>query len=70
VSKIRGGWFKSSFSNTGGCVEVNLSDVVQVRDSKDPHGAVLTFTAHEWCAFLQGVLQGEFDLQSSPEGLS
>jgi hypothetical protein len=40
-------WQKSSYSGNGGgdCVEVarNLPHVVAVRDSKDPHGPVLTF---------------------------
>jgi hypothetical protein len=35
---------------------------VAVRDSKDPAGPVLTFTAPEWSAFLAGVRDGEFDL--------
>jgi Domain of unknown function (DUF397) len=36
--------------------------MVQVRDSKDPSGAVLTFNRREWDAFLLGVRNGEFDL--------
>jgi Domain of unknown function (DUF397) len=35
-------------------------DAVLVRDSKDPDGAVLTFTVEEWDAFQAGVLAGEF----------
>jgi hypothetical protein len=35
---------------------------IQVRDSKDPHGPVLTFTAKEWAAFVGGTKDGEFDL--------
>lgn len=55
-------WFKSSRSNPGGCVEVRfLDDSVQVRDSKDPQGPVLTFTNREWTAFLEGVRFNEFD---------
>lgn len=49
-------WRKSSRSNGlgGNCVEVadNLSGVVGVRDSKDPHGPVLTFTPAAWRSFL------------------
>ncbi len=45
-------WVKSSYSSgTGGqCVEVarNVPGVVAVRDSKDPGGPVLRFTAGEW----------------------
>ncbi|MFE9958564.1 DUF397 domain-containing protein [Micromonospora sp. NPDC005299] len=49
-------WRKStrSGSNGGACVEVadNLPGVVGVRDSKDPAGAVLTFTPRTWRAFV------------------
>ncbi|GAA2294403.1 DUF397 domain-containing protein [Streptomyces violaceusniger] len=35
------------------CVEVatNVSDVVAVRDSKDPEGRILRFTPAAWAAF-------------------
>ncbi len=59
-------WQKSSYSgsNGGQCVEVarNLPGVVAVRDSKDPDGPRLVFTAGEWRAFSDGVRQGEFNL--------
>jgi hypothetical protein len=48
-------WRKSSRSNgSGACVEVatNLTDLVAVRDSKDPHGPVLTVTAADWRTFV------------------
>ncbi|GIJ30150.1 hypothetical protein Vqi01_53120 [Micromonospora qiuiae] len=49
-------WRKSSKSgnNQGDCVEVadNLSDVVAVRDSKDPAGPVLAFGPAAWQAFV------------------
>lgn len=32
-----------------------------VRDSKDPTGPALTFTAAEWSAFTAGVRASEFD---------
>jgi hypothetical protein len=45
------------------CVEVAVgADEVAVRDSKDPGGPALRFTAAEWRAFLAGVRAGEFDL--------
>ena len=44
-------WRKSSHSGSNGhCVEV--AGGVQVRDSKDPGGPVLTFTPAEWRAFI------------------
>jgi hypothetical protein len=60
------GWRKSTRSNGGGgnCVEVaELADGGRaVRDSKNPDGPVLLFTAGEWLAFTGGVKDGEFDL--------
>jgi hypothetical protein len=35
---------------------------VQVRDSKDQNGPVLSFTPFEWTAFVNGAQHGEFDL--------
>jgi hypothetical protein len=56
-------WRKSRHSQTGSCLEVRLDDGrIQVRDSKDPGGAVLTFTPDEWVAFVAGAKDGEFDL--------
>lgn len=55
------GWRKSSYSgNNGDCVEValNLPGVVAVRDSKDPVGPALVFTADEWRAFLSDARAG------------
>lgn len=49
-------WRKSSRSNnTGECVEVanNLPGRVQVRDSKDQSGPILTFTPSAWSAFVR-----------------
>ncbi|PTA44603.1 DUF397 domain-containing protein [Micromonospora sp. RP3T] len=48
-------WRKSSRSGQSECVEVagNLAGVVGVRDSKDPTGPVLTFTADAWRAFVR-----------------
>ncbi|MFK3982626.1 DUF397 domain-containing protein [Micromonospora sp. NPDC050397] len=49
-------WRKSSRSNGSGgeCVEVadNLTGIVGVRDSKDPHGPALTVTPEAWRAFV------------------
>lgn len=63
---------KSSASSvTDACVEVAMKNgeeiAVYVRDSKDPDGPVLAFTAAEWDAFIgdenSGVKGGEFDLK-------
>jgi len=57
-------WCKSTYSggNGGNCVEVasNLPGIVAVRDSKDPDGPALVFTADEWRAFISGARAGEF----------
>lgn len=57
-------WKKSTKSNNNGaCVEVrSTDDEIQVRDSKNPSGSVLSFTPAEWDAFLDGAKKGEFDL--------
>jgi hypothetical protein len=62
-------WIKSSLSlANGNCVEVAGLAVgaVGVRNSRDAGGAVLAFTPEEWCAFLGGVRNGEFDAFASP----
>jgi hypothetical protein len=58
-------WVKSSKSGADGCVEIAYRgpNVVLVRDSKDPDGAVLTFNQREWQAFIMGIEAGEFDSQ-------
>nr|WP_308130040.1 DUF397 domain-containing protein [Kitasatospora aureofaciens] len=37
-----------------------MAGVVPVRDSKDPDGAALLFSADAWEAFVGGVKAGEF----------
>jgi len=63
-SPVARAWQKSSHSNLNGCVEVAVEHGggVAVRNSRDPQGPVLEFTADEWRAFLDGVKGGEFDL--------
>jgi hypothetical protein len=58
-------WKKStrSGSNGGSCVEVRQHhDAIQVRDSKDPDGPVLTFGRDQFRAFIHAAKTGEFDL--------
>jgi hypothetical protein len=56
-------WRKSTKSQLGACVEVRFADgEVQVRNSRDPGGPMLSFTASEWIAFLLGVAESQFDL--------
>jgi hypothetical protein len=56
-------WRKSTHSGGQGCLETRLDDGrIQVRDSKDPAGAVRSFTYAEWDAFVAGAKDGEFDL--------
>ncbi|MGY0061352.1 DUF397 domain-containing protein [Streptomyces sp. LZ34] len=49
-------WRKSTYSNPGGgdCLEVadNLPGIVPVRDSKNPHGPTLIFSANAWSVFV------------------
>ena len=47
-------WRKSSYSgnNGGQCVEVATSGAVFVRDSKNPHGAVLEVAPQMWREFI------------------
>ncbi|GAA4859058.1 DUF397 domain-containing protein [Saccharopolyspora rosea] len=52
------GWFKSSYSgaHNPSCLEARLrADGIEVRDSKDPDGAVLRFGFAAWGRFLRRV---------------
>jgi len=53
-------WRKSSHSNQDGGACLEVADdfapvVVPVRDSKNPHGPVLTFAAADWSSFVAAV---------------
>nr|WP_030546722.1 DUF397 domain-containing protein [Streptomyces albus] len=56
-------WRKSSYSNPDGgeCVEVadGFAVAVPVRDSKNPHGPVITFPADGWDTFIAAVKHGD-----------
>ena len=54
---------KSSRSyGTGDCIEVAAPSGkrIAIRDSKNIHGAVLTFSSTEWNAFVAGIRTGKF----------
>jgi hypothetical protein len=54
-------WIRSSRTyGNGNCVEVaaRSGDHVNVRDSKNPDGAMLRFTPEEWTVFLAGLRGG------------
>mgnify|MGYP003449227524 CR=1 FL=1 len=64
--EVAGPFHKSSRSGANGnCVEAGVCSCqerdILVRDSKDPDGSVLRFTAAEWQAFIAGAKDGEFD---------
>jgi uncharacterized protein DUF397 len=57
-------WVKSSVSTaTGNCVELAalVGGNVAVRNSRDPHGPALVYTAAEVAAFIVATKAGEFD---------
>lgn len=57
-------WRKSSYSNGQGaeCVEVadGFDRIVPVRDSKDPQGPALVFSAGGWSSFVSAVKREDF----------
>jgi hypothetical protein len=64
-------WIKSSLSFVhGNCVEVRAlpGGQFEVRNSRFPDQASLTFTSGEWEAFLGGIRAGEFDPGTLPAG--
>ncbi|GIH18370.1 DUF397 domain-containing protein [Rugosimonospora africana] len=63
MSTLTTRWRKSSRSSTNGsCVEVRrATGTVQVRDTKDRGGPVLSFDARSWGAFIAAVRAGHFD---------
>ncbi|MBG0850614.1 DUF397 domain-containing protein [Streptomyces spinoverrucosus] len=64
ASALDARWIKSRHSNAeGNCVEVAalLDGGVAMRNSRDPDGPALVYTAAEVAAFLAGAKEGEFD---------
>ena len=56
-------WQKTTRSGITNCVEVAPlpGGGVAMRDSKDPSGPFLRYTAMEWALFAEGMQAGEFD---------
>ena len=55
-------WRVARGCNGGECVRVAATDgTVLIGDTKDPQGPVLSYTAAEWRAFVEGIRQGDFD---------
>ncbi|MBT0770002.1 DUF397 domain-containing protein [Kineosporia sp. J2-2] len=61
-------WFKASASDTGGaCVEMRRHHgTPELRDSKNPTGAVLQLSPAGLTTWLTGARDGEFDHLSHP----
>jgi hypothetical protein len=48
----RAAWRKSTHSGSGNCIETaHVHGAIAVRDSADPGGPALAFTAQAWTAF-------------------
>jgi predicted secreted Zn-dependent protease len=55
-------WRVARQCNGGACVRVAVDgETVLIGDSKDPDGAVLSYSRAEWSAFAEGIRQGDFD---------
>ncbi|NEY36641.1 DUF397 domain-containing protein [Streptomyces sp. PRKS01-65] len=63
ASSLGASWMKSRHSNAeGNCVEVApVEGGIAMRNSRDPDGPALVYTAAELRAFLAGAKDGEFD---------
>jgi hypothetical protein len=49
-------WFKTSYSGAQepNCIEARFTTGgIDIRDSKDPHGPILSFDANRWARFLR-----------------
>lgn len=59
-----GPWRKSSWSGVNGdCIEVAglTGATIRIRDSKNPNGAMLSFSASEWNVFIDSLQKARFD---------
>jgi Domain of unknown function (DUF397) len=58
-------WATSSYStsNGGNCVQaLDTGHAVQVRDSKNPDGPVLTFPRAQWASFITEIKNGQHEI--------
>lgn len=62
-------WLGAPDSDPNNRVEIAYlpEGAVAMRNSADPDGPVLRYTAAEWEAFVLGARDGEFDLQPPPD---
>lgn len=58
--ELTSSWRKSSYCDTGGqCVEIAEAGTMHlVRDSENPAGTCLAFTAETWAAFIKDIKHG------------
>ncbi len=62
-ARLSATWQKASQCVADNCVEVRLiDDDIQVRSSKQPDGASLSYDRDEWRTFVSAVKAGEFDV--------
>jgi len=55
-------WRRAGRCEGGQCLEVGtVGEFVVVRKSADSSGTYVTVSRDEWCAFVAGVKDGEFD---------
>lgn len=55
-SSAGGFWHRSSYSESGECVEVaSVREAVVVRDSQNPSGPRVVFSVERWQAFLNAL---------------
>jgi hypothetical protein len=64
-------WQRAS-GNSGNCFEARLAtdphtgeDAVEVRNSKEPDGAVVRYSRSEWHATVRAFKRGMFDLETT-----
>jgi hypothetical protein len=63
---MQSAWRKASFCASRECIEVGQrSGLVLIRDSVQPHGAVLASAAGDWQSLIRRVKAGELDYLGS-----